>query len=335
MKIKDIFSKVAKVAPEEFQSSWDNSGIQVAGEAQECGKLAVCLEPTPAMMRACLDWGAQAVITHHPLYMKPKAPLAGAYMEVLRLMIKSGAWLYAAHTSLDVSPSGPAFWLGTRLGLTNTRILEPAVLQKPVEVSFYCEQPISRDQAEIWANHDGVHTVAQSAAGEVRMVVDREHWANVKAGIEFSTGQSPEYYVRSLEAPVEKIGFGQVGTLPEPLLLQDFLVELESLISRDVFTVCGPVPESISTVAYCGGSGSSMADAALAAGADVLVTGDMKYHPAVETGVCVVDVGHFSLEEEMMRLFAAILAEEFKPHGVEVEFFRGEEPFAFHVRTNR
>jgi putative NIF3 family GTP cyclohydrolase 1 type 2 len=111
------------------------------------------------------------------------------------------------------------------------------------------------------------------------------------------------------------------------------MAELQGLVDRDVFTVCGDAPQTVARVAYCGGSGSSMADAAARAGADVLITGDMKYHAAVETPVCVVDVGHFSLEEEMMRLAALDLAERLGPEQVEVRFFKGTEPFRFHVRA--
>ncbi|WP_147818970.1 Nif3-like dinuclear metal center hexameric protein [Salidesulfovibrio onnuriiensis] len=330
MKSQDLFSLVRKLAPEEYQSSWDNSGLQVAGEAQDCRKAAVCLEPTPDMVGRCLEWGAQAIVTHHPLYMKPKAPVGGQYAEVLRMVMKAGAWLYAAHTSLDCRPDGPAFWLGSRLGLANARFVETAHAFTPMEVSFHAARPLTREQAELWADREGVHSVSQSAAGEVRVVVDRPVWPSLAATIEFGMDARPEYYVRALEAPRESVGFGQVGELPEPLAWGDFLAELAGLVDREVFTICGRAPEAVSTVAYCGGSGSSLIDAATRAGADVFITGDMKYHPAVESELCVVDVGHFALEEEMMRLFAAELGERVD-ESVEVRFFEGTEPMAFHI----
>ena len=125
MKIQSILSIFRKLAPEENQSSWDNSGVQIAGVVQDADKVAVTLEPTPEAIARCLDWGAQAIITHHPLYMKPKAPNAeGMYLDVLRQVMGAGAWLYSAHTSLDTRPGGPAFWLGRELGLENGQLLE-------------------------------------------------------------------------------------------------------------------------------------------------------------------------------------------------------------------
>lgn len=336
MKSKDLFSAVKKLAPEEFQASWDNSGIQVVGEVENCTRVAVCLEPTPDMIRQCLAWGAQAVVTHHPLYMKAKT-LSGndAYADVVRQVMKAGAWLYAAHTSLDCRPDGPAFWLGSRLGLSDTRFVEAAHVFTPMEVFFHAEKTISREEAELWADREGVHGVAQSAAGEVRIICDRDVWPSLAATVEFGLNGRPEYYIRALEAPGRTVGFGQVGTLPAPLAWDAFMTELESLVDRDVFTICGPIPETVSRVAYCGGSGSSLIAEAARAGADVFITGDMKYHPAVESDLCVVDVGHFSLEEEMMRLFAVELGERLEESDAEVRFFDGAEPFGFHIRTRK
>lgn len=330
MKIKDILPIFRLLAPEENQSSWDNCGVQIAGSVSETYRVAVCLEPTPSMLAKCLDWGAGAVLTHHPLYMKPKGLGAeNMFTDVVRQVVTSGAWLYAAHTSLDTRPGGPAFWLGRALGLEKTRFLEIERGVTPIEVSFYTEDAIERETADIWANNDGVHSVAQNRTGEVRVVCDEDAWDEIARGIEFSLGKRPLFYVRSLTAPRREVGFGEVGNLPAPMAWDVFARTLAGLTKRDAFTVAGPQPETVSKVAYCGGSGSSLIDNASRAGAEVFITGDMKYHPAVETDICVADVGHFSLEEEMMRLFALELAE--KLDGVEVRFFTGEDPFRFHV----
>lgn len=330
MKTKDILTIFRKLAPEENQSSWDNSGVQVTGSAEATDKVAVTLEPTPAALARCLDWGAGAVLTHHPLYLEPKAPNAeGMYLDALRAVIRSGSWLYAAHTSLDTRPGGPAFWLGAELGLTGTRLLEVEHRRTPVEASFYCEEPVSRQAADIWADHRGVHSVAQSRSGEVRVVCDEAQWRGLASKIEFSLGRRPRFYLHSLTAPVTEIGFGEAGELPEPMAFDAFMARLAGLIRRDALLIAGPRPERVRTVAYCGGSGADLADRAARAGADVFVTGDMKYHPAVETPVCVVDVGHFSLEEEMMRRFAQELDAALPDAAV--RFFPGDDPFAVYA----
>ncbi|CCH49065.1 Nif3-like dinuclear metal center hexameric protein [Pseudodesulfovibrio piezophilus] len=331
MKIKDILPIFRRLAPEENQSAWDNCGVQIAGSLGETDRVAVCLEPTPSMVSKCLDWEAGVILTHHPLYMKPKAlDSNNMFMNVVRQMVNHGAWLYAAHTSLDTRPDGPAFWLGKALKLEDTRFLEVERGMAPIEVSFYLEESIDRKTADIWADSDGVHSVSQNRTGEVRVVCDEDSWSGVAGSIEFSLGHKPLFYIRSLTAPRREMGFGQVGTLPAPMPWDAFSEMLGGLIDREAYTVSGPKPATVRTVAYCGGSGASLIGEASQAGADVFITGDMKYHPAVETDICVADVGHFSLEEEMMRLFAMELDQVFG--AVEVRFFKGEDPFRFHIR---
>ena len=333
MKIKDFLRVLDNLAPESNQSSWDNSGIQITGSTQDIVKLAVALEPSPDMLAGCLEWGADAVITHHPLYMKPKAPnQEGAYMDALRLTIAAGAWLYSAHTSLDTRPNGPAFWLGKSLRLENTSFLEIEAGYTPIEASFYADKPLTREAGDILSNHEGVHSVSQSRTGEVRIVCDEDAGPRLADSIEFSMGKRPLFYLRPMTAPCREVGFGEVGTLPSPMGWDEFTSTLEGIIDKDVWLMAGPQPETVSTVAYCGGSGSALINNAARSGADVFITGDMKYHPAVETPVCVIDVGHFSLEEEMMRLFAEELRQSMV--GVEVEFFKGVDPFRTHVKRN-
>ncbi|WP_018124426.1 Nif3-like dinuclear metal center hexameric protein [Desulfovibrio oxyclinae] len=331
MEIQAVLKNVRWLAPEELQSGWDNSGVQVSGVADKADKVAVTLEPTPEAVTRCLEWGASLVVTHHPLYMKPKAPTGGAYLDVLRALIRADAWLYAAHTSLDSAPEGPAFWLGDDLDLQNRRVLEPGTVTTPIEVSFYAPTPLGREDGERWADRDGVHSVSQSAAGEVRLIVERDAWPFVAEAIAFGQGERPEFYVRELVEPRTVAGLGEMGELPEELAFDDFLQRLHGLTGRRYLPHCGPRPEMVRTVAYCGGSGSSLAHRA--AGADVFITGDMKYHPAVDAGtegsVCIIDAGHFSIEEEMMRRFAAELGAALE--GVEVRFFPGDDPFRWSV----
>ncbi|MUM77230.1 Nif3-like dinuclear metal center hexameric protein [Pseudodesulfovibrio sp. F-1] len=335
MKIKDVLGEIRALAPEDGQSAWDNSGVQVAGTLVETDKVAVCLEPAPDMVGACLDWGAGAVVTHHPLYMKPVSLGApGRVLDVARRVMVEGAWLYAAHTSLDVRPGGPAFWLGSELGLRDALPLEKVHARCPVEASFYLDEPISRATADIWSRRESIHSVSQSGTGEVRVVCDEADWPSVAEAIVFAVGSRPVFYLRKLCAPCDAVGFGEVGDLPEPMDFEAFSARLDGLLpahARGYWTVSGPRPGHVARVAYCGGSGAGLAAEAARAGADLFITGDMKYHAAVEAGVCVLDVGHFSLEEEMMRRFALELSGRLS--GVEVRFFPGSDPFLVRIRA--
>lgn len=341
MKAEQVLAKIRGLAPESFQADWDNSRVQIRGARDEVKKIAVALDPAVPTMRAALDWGADLVLTHHPLYFKPLAPTApGQHLDVLRLFLSGGAWLYAAHTSLDCRPDGPAFWLGRALGLENCRSIERVRKFPAREVFFQAPSKFTESEARPLVDTPGVHALSQSAAGEVRVVCDEDAWDEVREKLRFVFAARPiEFYVRRLEEPAVEVGYGQVGELPKALAFEDFAQALERALFSEQqpmpggakgisWAECGPRAETIRRVAYCTGSGGSLIDAAFAAGADVFVCGDVKHHAAMEAPGLVLDVGHFILEEEMMRLFSLELKDALGGKA-EVRFIKGASPFRF------
>ncbi len=126
--------------------------------------------------------------------------------------------------------------------------------------------------------------------------------------------------------PEAEFGFGFAGALPAPLDYAEFCRRLGRAIGKNEWQVCGARPETVVRVACCPGSGSSLLQQALGAGADVFITGDVKYHSALDAqgaGLRVLDVGHFCIEEEMMLRFASRLQDELD---IPVHFFPGRDP---------
>jgi putative NIF3 family GTP cyclohydrolase 1 type 2 len=81
-------------------------------------------------------------------------------------------------------------------------------------------------------------------------------------------------------------------------------------------------------IAVVAGSGSEFARAAREAGADLFVTGDMKYHQALEAAageMPVADVGHGSAEKWILPEFRRVLAGRFGK-GLAIRLFMEEEP---------
>ena len=123
-------------------------------------------------------------------------------------------------------------------------------------------------------------------------------------------------------------GFGVVGALPTALTPEALAHALAPWTGGVAVRLAGRLPERIRRVAVCPGAGVSLAAEAAAYGADVLITGDLKHHQALEAPLPILDVGHFSLEEEMMRRFAADLDRAIgkTPGGVSVCFVPGRDP---------
>lgn len=124
-------------------------------------------------------------------------------------------------------------------------------------------------------------------------------------------------------------GFGLAGDLPEEIELNAFLAQLEEILlpegPRQDWRLCGQPGRLVRKIAYCPGSGASVAGKAAAAGADLYITGDVKYHSALETPLPMLDVGHFCLEERMMRELAALLAKA-RPNA-DIRFLAADNPF--------
>lgn len=125
-------------------------------------------------------------------------------------------------------------------------------------------------------------------------------------------------------APQSAYGFGFVGDLPKPLAWPELLLKLKKLLPAGVWRACGPEVDLVRRVACCPGSGGDLWLNAVSLNADILITGDVKYHTALDARLCVLDVGHFSLEEEMMRRFMHALANRAK--NVEFTFLAADDP---------
>ncbi|WP_303237136.1 Nif3-like dinuclear metal center hexameric protein [uncultured Bilophila sp.] len=121
-------------------------------------------------------------------------------------------------------------------------------------------------------------------------------------------------------------GFGVVGDCAVAVTPDELKKMLALWLVGSCPRLVGTLPERIRRIAICPGSGSSLAPEAAAAGADLLITGDVKYHAALEFPLPVLDVGHFSLEEEMMRRFALQLKEQ--ASDVAVQFVPAQDPLA-------
>jgi dinuclear metal center YbgI/SA1388 family protein len=106
-------------------------------------------------------------------------------------------------------------------------------------------------------------------------------------------------------------GLGAVGNLPAPAPAREVLGEMKRAWNMTRIDYYGDPACSILRVALCGGSGGSLWGAALAAGADLYVTADMKYHDLLDcarAGLPVAVADHGEMENAAMDELARHLA---------------------------
>ena len=102
---------------------------------------------------------------------------------------------------------------------------------------------------------------------------------------------------------------GRTGTLKRPVSDRDFAIFVAEKLSTKAKTVLSG--KEIAKVALCGGAGEDFITPALKAGADALVTADVKHHNlllAGSLGLCLIDAGHFETENVVVPILAEKLA---------------------------
>lgn len=135
----------------------------------------------------------------------------------------------------------------------------------------------------------GCHTNLDSAVDGVN---------DVLAGGLGLTGLTPLLPAEKSDDP--RSGLGRIGTYAEPLAQSDFLRRLFKLLDVDSVNIAGELPEKITTVAVCGGSGSEFAEQAHSLGADVYLSAEIKHATAVwanEMGFAIIDGTHYATEK--------------------------------------
>jgi hypothetical protein len=157
--------------------------------------------------------------------------------------------------------------------------------------------------------------VSRVAEVRVEMVAPRRaRPAVVRALLGAHPYEEPAWDVFELATVPGVRGLGRVGELAVPVTLAEFTAHAAEALPATAWGVraAGDPGRVVRTVAVCGGSGGDLADEARRAGADVLLTSDLKHHATSETvedgGVALVDAAHWATEWPWLRAEAALLA---------------------------
>jgi putative NIF3 family GTP cyclohydrolase 1 type 2 len=96
------------------------------------------------------------------------------------------------------------------------------------------------------------------------------------------------------------------------------LKSLKKIFRSDCIRHSQLLGKKIKKVAVCGGSGSFLINNAKIAGADIYITGDIKYHDffEAENKLIIADIGHFESEQYAKDLIYSVLNENFSNFAV-------------------
>lgn len=101
----------------------------------------------------------------------------------------------------------------------------------------------------------------------------------------------------------------------------DFIAKLKT-ISPSLRYINNYGVETLNRIAFCSGSGSEFIQESFESGADAFVTGDLKFHTALESPIVVFDIGHFESEIIVLPVFERVV-------GSDIEFVYAKETSPF------
>ena len=232
--VNDVLDLLWAIAPEAGKEPWDNVGHLVGRGRAPVTRILVALDITMPVIREAADWGAELIVSHHPVIWDTyKYVTDRAYQqEKVMTLLEHGIAAICMHTNLDEAEDGVDDTLVEALGLR-----------------------------------------AEGHLAEGRI--------------------------------------GHICTLEEPMPLSDFLALAKIRLKAKGLRYCdgGKPVRRIAT--GCGSCGEYL-EAAVAAGCDTFLTGDVKYNyflDALGCRVSLIDAGHFPTEHPIVEKLAGKLQE--------------------------
>jgi dinuclear metal center YbgI/SA1388 family protein len=345
LRLKELDALIDTIAPRELAESWDNVGLQVGDPDAPVKRLALAVDVTKDTVQKAIRLRADALISHHPLIFRPLHTLilSNPVSKLLRDLLAHGIALIVAHTNLDKSPEGTNKALACALGVENPQPLlpQPAGVQHYKFVVFVPKgyeakiiDAIHRGGGGVIGNYShctfrtsGTGTFlplegAKPFIGAVGQLEEAEEWrlealvpkakihAVLREVIRVHPYEEVAYDVFPLEAISLKSGLGMVGELANQLAFSTFLRKLKTALKPQTVQLIGVPPRRLRRVAVCSGAGGDVIPHLAPDRADLLVTGEINHHAALEAqarGLCVVCATHYATELPGMRHLAQLL----------------------------
>jgi len=349
-------SLVHDLYPPSHAASWDNVGLQVGDPAWPVERVLTTLDVTARVVEEAAEGPPTLVLAHHPLLFRPLGRLTPdtASGRTALAAARAGVAVAAAHTNLDVADDGAGTSdpVARALELQQVRSLETDVgegrrLKLVTFVPHADVDAVVDALAEAGAGEIGDYTrchfrvdgtgsfrPGDAADPHVGAVGEVHHEPEARVEMELPRGAVGRVVAALVAAhPYEEVaydlhplldvdghGLGLVGELPSPLPLRALAARLRDELPSPHLRYAGEPDRLVRRVAVVGGAGDSHIGSAMAAGADVYVTGDLRHHvtlDALELGLALVDAGHHAVEAAAMPHWTTRLAAVARERGLQ------------------
>ena len=346
MLIKDITNFLQTVAPPSLQEDYDNAGLITGNLNTSCTGIIISLDCTEEIVYEAISKNCNLIVAHHPIIFKGLKKINGnSYVErTIINAIKNDIAIYAIHTNLDNVITGVNGKIAEMIGLNNVRILSPKkdILQKlavfvPAEYEAKLSEALFAAGAGNIGNYSecsfkspGTSTYTpgenadpfsgkmgeRSIDDEVKVEVIFPVWLQQKI-IQAMKDNHPyeevAHDIYELKNHFQEVGSGLIGELKEPINEKDLFQQLKRVFNLRLIKHTALLDRPCKKIAICGGAGSFLINMAKAAGADVYITSDLKYHEFFDADkqMVLADIGHFESEQFTIDLLFDLLSNKF------------------------
>ncbi len=341
MRVRELLSALVPAGKE---AGWDPSGVQIGDADADVRTIAVCHEVNEVVAGRIERHPVDLVLTYHPLLFRPTTAFVAGPSPVGRALrlARAGVNLAVLHTAFDAAAGGTADALAETSGIVDPRPFGRLPGAEMVKVvTFLPADRVDSVAAAMSAagagrigRYDGCSfrsvgtgtflpgDQANPVVGErgalneeqetrIEMIAPASRADRVVAAmVAAHPYEEPAYDVYATRSNESFVG--RLGELAHSTSLGELAGNLEAELPSTHLRVAGDTGRAVSVVAVVPGSGGDLIGAAASAGADVIVTGDVSHHRAVEAldrGMAVIDAGHAPTERPGMRsLYAAVAA---------------------------
>ncbi|MDP9396723.1 MAG: Nif3-like dinuclear metal center hexameric protein [Actinomycetota bacterium] len=320
-RLADVVAVLEELYDPRWAEPWDAVGLVCGDPEAEVGKVLLAVDPVAAVAEEALAWGADLVVTHHPLFLRGVhgVPATTPKGRLVHRLVSHGVALHVAHTNADTAAPGVSDALAAAIGLAELRPLSPTA-PDPVDkiVAFVPRDSADRlvdalaaagagslgDYTRVAYLLDGTGTFrpepgARPAIGgvgrietvaetRVEMLLPRgRRRAAVEALRATHPYEEPAFDVIDVIETADRPGprgLGRVGRLASPTSLRELGRRVAAALPATPagVRVGGDLDRTVATVAVCGGAGDSLFDEVRRSGADAYVTADLRHHPVSE-----------------------------------------------------
>ncbi|WP_165065940.1 Nif3-like dinuclear metal center hexameric protein [Paludisphaera rhizosphaerae] len=335
-------------APSRLAESWDNVGLLWGDPTAAVERVMTCLTVTAESAAEAVREGAGLIVSHHPILFRETKKIRADLPATAPLwaLARAGVAVASPHTAFDSASDGINVGLCRRLGLVDVSPIRSESPRPAFKVVVFTpeadREAVLAGAFEVGAGGVGDYSECSfmipgrgtffggestdPAVGEkgrretveelrIEFVCPGDRLDSVLTAIRARHSyEEPAIDVYPVESPSGPLGAGRIGRLEEPRPLGEFARSASRALGGTMFQVAGDLDATVERVAVSCGAGDDFLGDASKLGAQVLFTGEARFHRVLEAkalGMGLIVAGHYATERPGVEDLADRIARAF------------------------